>query len=69
MWLDFNPIRRTEAALDGIDPKTDQWKDIIDQTKLEAQYTLDFFGGCQMRLHTNTKTKKTHLPGAQRWYK
>lgn len=58
-WLDFNPVRRTEAAIDGIDPKTDQWKDILAQTKLNAQYTLDFFGGYSLKLHSNPKTRKS----------
>lgn len=58
MWLDFNPVRRTAAAIDGIDPKTDQWTSIVDQSKLDAQYTLDFFGGYSIRLHTDKETKK-----------
>ena len=50
MWLDFNPIRRTEPAVDGVDPKSPQWNSILDQTRLDAQYTLDFFGGYSIKL-------------------
>ena len=25
-WLDFNPVPQNRAAIDGVDPKTDQWK-------------------------------------------
>ncbi len=45
MYLDFNPIRRTDAAVGGIDPSSEQWGKIIDQTKLPTQYTLDAFAG------------------------
>lgn len=49
MYLDFNPIRRTQRAVDGLDlSKADElarYHDILDQEKLDDQFTLDFFGG------------------------
>ncbi|MGQ0738235.1 MAG: TonB-dependent receptor [Bacteroidota bacterium] len=45
MWLDFNPIRRTQRAVDGIEPGSPLWNTILAQTRWEPQYTLDFFGG------------------------
>jgi hypothetical protein len=49
MYLDFNPIRRTTAAVDGFDlTKAEdlaKYHEIIDQTELDPQFTLDFFGG------------------------
>ena len=54
MWLDFNPIRRTPNAVDGLDmTKEDESKlfhDIIDQKQWEPQFTLDFFGGYSWKL-------------------
>ena len=54
MWLDFNPIRRTAGAVDGLDvTKEEEYKlfhDIIDQTQWEPQFTLDFFGGYSYKL-------------------
>ena len=50
IWLDFNPIRRTYNAIEGIDPKTELWNEILAQQKLNAQYTLDFFSGYSFRL-------------------
>jgi hypothetical protein len=50
MWLDFNPIRRTYAALQDVDPKSENWTNIINQTRLPGQFTLDFFGGYSWRL-------------------
>ena len=46
-YLDFNPIRRTEEAVQGIlkDEFLTRWNSIIEQEKLEPQFTLDFFGG------------------------
>jgi hypothetical protein len=49
MWLDFNPIRRTTAAVDGLDMTKESdvalMHSILDQQKLDAQFTMDFFGG------------------------
>ena len=45
MWLDFNPLRRTYTAVEGLDPNSAQWHSIVDQTRLKAQYTLDAFAG------------------------
>ncbi len=58
MWLDFNPIRRTYAAVEGLDPKSDLWHSIIDQTQLDAQYTLDLFAGYSIKLGKISKTNK-----------
>lgn len=45
MYMDFNPIRRTESAISGVDPTTKLWSDIINQQKLPSQYTVDAFAG------------------------
>ncbi len=58
MWLDFNPIRRTYSAIEGIDPKTPQWNDIIDQTKFNSQYTVDFFAGYSYKLQKSLHPKR-----------
>lgn len=50
MWLDFNPIRRTTNAVEGLDSKSNLYHEIIDQAKLPAQYTVDFFAGYNWRL-------------------
>jgi len=50
MWLDFNPIRRTYSAIEDLDPKSNEWHNIIDQTKFDPQYTVDFFGGYSWKL-------------------
>jgi len=51
MWLDFNPLRRTYAATDGVtDVNSAKAHAILDQTQLDHQYTVDFFGGYSWRI-------------------
>ncbi|MGI8952770.1 MAG: TonB-dependent receptor [Chitinophagaceae bacterium] len=59
MWLSFNPLRRTTEAVQGLDEKSQLYHDITDQQKLDANYTLDFFGGYSWRLPKSFKFKKT----------
>ncbi len=57
-WLDFNPIRRTYSAVQGLDPKSTEWRDIIDQTKFNSQYTIDFFAGYSYKLPKSVNPKR-----------
>lgn len=50
MWLDFNPIRRTSNAVDGLEFKGDQYNSILQQTIWEPQYTVDLFAGYSWKL-------------------
>jgi hypothetical protein len=51
MWLDFNPLRRTYAATDGVtDANSDKGHIILDQTQFDNQNTVDFFGGYSWRI-------------------
>ena len=50
MWLDFNPLRRTYEAIDGVPEKSEQWNSIINQTQFDSEYTVDFFGGYSWKL-------------------
>lgn len=58
MYLDFNPVRRTEAAVSGVDPSSQLWHDIIDQTKLPSQYTVDAFAGYSWMMNRKFKSLK-----------
>lgn len=58
MWLDFNPIRRTYSAVEDL-PKDDANRaDILAQTRLDAQYTLDAFAGYSIKLKTTVTKEK-----------
>lgn len=63
MWLDFNPLRRTSDAVSGVEPNSALWHEIIDQTKLKAQHTLDLFAGYSWLMNTKFKSmgKRTFL--------
>lgn len=45
LYLNYNPIRRTAAAVSGVEEGSAKWHEIVDQTQLEDQYTLDAFAG------------------------
>jgi hypothetical protein len=63
MWLDFNPLRRTVAAVDGVPENSQKWVDIIDQTKLKSQFSVDAFAGYSWLLNKTYKSlrKRTFL--------
>src|SRR5690606_1607445 len=62
-WLSINPLRRTYDALRFVDKGTDAYNEIFDQTKFDAQFTLDFFGGYSLKLpkHFEINRKSTYL--------
>lgn len=51
-WLSFNPLRRTYDALkfELTDKTSPEYHAIFDQTKFDAQFTVDFFGGYSWKL-------------------
>lgn len=61
-WLDFNPIRRTFDAVDGLDitkPNEAALREaILAQQKLDDDYTVDFFGGWSWKLPKSFGFKK-----------
>lgn len=58
MWLEFNPIRRTYKAVEGLEPKSEEWNAIIHQTAWKPQFTLDFFAGYSLKLPKSLGLKK-----------
>lgn len=44
-WLEFNPLRRTYEALEGIQKGSAEWYKIINQTKLPSVMLLNLFIG------------------------
>ncbi|HAO46847.1 MAG TPA: TonB-dependent receptor, partial [Chitinophagaceae bacterium] len=63
MYLSVNPIRRTENAVDGVPEGSELWHQIIDQTELKSQYTVDVFGGYSwlMNRKFHNLKKRTYL--------
>ncbi len=62
-WLSINPLRRTWDALKYVEPKSDGYQEIFNQTKFDTQYTLDFFGGYSLKLpkHFEINRQPTYL--------
>lgn len=59
-WMDFNPIRRTWDAIEGLDKASNQYNQIIQQQRLKGQFTMDIFGGYSWRIDkTFDKIKKS----------
>ena len=63
MYLSYNPIRRTESAVSGVTEGSALWHQILDQTQLDNQYTLDAFAGYSWLMNTkfNQLKKRTFL--------
>ncbi|HCA82803.1 MAG TPA: TonB-dependent receptor [Flavobacteriales bacterium] len=50
IWLEINPDRRTEEAVEGLVITDPQWGELIDQSKLDNNYTIDAFAGKSWRI-------------------
>ena len=55
LWLDMNPVKRTERATAGIKPASEQWYQILNQERRDGQSTVDFYGGKTFRIKTGKK--------------
>jgi hypothetical protein len=49
IYLDPNPDRRTEAAVAAFVDTDPQWKDVVQQERLDSGLTVDFYGGKSWR--------------------
>ncbi len=54
IYLDFNPVRRTEQGILDVTPGSAEWEKILYQEKLPAAFTVDLFGGKSWRIKQNT---------------
>lgn len=57
-YLSMNPLRRTWDALQYVPNKSDAYNEIFNQTKFDAQYTVDFFGGYSWKLPKDFEVNK-----------
>ncbi|MCO5231040.1 MAG: TonB-dependent receptor [Chitinophagales bacterium] len=61
MWLDYNPLRRTWAAVEEVPNPSDTYDQVVQQERLKSQFTLDLFGGYSWKLNKTFKNmKKAH---------
>lgn len=54
IYLEPNPDRRTAEAVANIVVTDPQWNQVLDQTKLNDQYTVDLYGGKSFRIKKYT---------------
>lgn len=52
IWLEVNPDRRTAEAVEGLVTTDPQWGELIDQTKLDNNFTIDAYAGKSWRIKT-----------------
>lgn len=53
-WIEFNPVRRTYEAIEGVVAGSDQWRKMIDQTVLPQVTTMNLFIGKGFKMHNKT---------------
>ncbi|HEX3024788.1 MAG TPA: TonB-dependent receptor, partial [Chitinophagaceae bacterium] len=61
MWIQINPIRRTYRAVQNAIYQSNQWNDILAQTPLQNQYTINVSGAYTMRVSKKRNRHKTLL--------
>ncbi len=61
MWMQINPIRRTYRAVQNAMYQSNQWNDILVQTPLQNQYTVNVSGSYTMRVSKKRNRHKTLL--------
>jgi len=45
IFIDYNPITQSTEAVIGLEPNSEEFERITNQTQVDGQFTLDFFGG------------------------
>lgn len=53
MYMDYNPLRRTVGAVDGLDRTSDFYFEVLRQERLDPGFTLDIFGGGSKKFGKN----------------
>jgi hypothetical protein len=61
MWIEANPLRRTTTAVEGLDPNSELYHNIIDQQMLPGVFTMDIFGGYSWKLNNTFKKIKKDM--------
>jgi hypothetical protein len=51
IFIDVNRIRRTDEAVDLVDPSSELWGQILKQQQMDGQFTIDFFRGASFRVN------------------
>lgn len=57
-WLNYNPVRRTARAVQGLDTKNKLYTSIVNPQKLPAFFTINLFTGYQLTIPSSHWLKK-----------
>jgi hypothetical protein len=60
-WLDMNPLRRTETGLQQLEPRSVQWLQALEQTRLPDQFSIDLAFGGSVRVRFNRHQRRSVL--------
>lgn len=60
-WIEFNPLRRTYGALQGVAKHSEQWNQIIHQTRLPSSFNTAMFTGISIRLPKDARGNERNL--------
>jgi hypothetical protein len=58
VYVDYNPVRRTQPSLENVDAGTEKWNDIMGQEKRDGEFTMDVSGGWSWKLNNKYKSLK-----------
>lgn len=53
-YIEANPVRRTEEAMDALVTSDSQWSDLLNQQKLNDEFTVDLLVGKSWQLKNNS---------------
>ncbi len=60
MWLEFNPARRTQQAVDLVPENSEHYQSITEQQQLDDQFTMDLFAGKSWRVSSTSSGAKSN---------
>lgn len=60
-YMEVNPASKTADAVEFVEKGSEQWKSILDQTKLPAFYTVDIFAGTSIRVKNHIKSAGSNV--------
>ena len=61
LWVEPNPVKRTETSLDLIENDSQLWHDLVTQEKTDGQFTIDIRGGKSWKLNNYITSLKRNM--------
>ncbi len=58
IYVDVNPVRRTQVGLEYVDANTPKWEEILGQEKRDGEFTMDVSAGWSWKFNDKFKSLK-----------